>query len=428
MRRVVITGLGCFLPCGDNIENTWEGILNKECWIKENNKFNTENCKSKIASFFEINDEIVEKYSNVVSSKDKRRLDDFIYIALLASYNAMKDSGLLGAKNEETGKFIGDYDSERFGTFITSGIGGIKTMQETIIAMKEKGAKRAISPFFLPSTLTNMVAGNVAMRFNLTGAVMTHVSACASSTHAIGEAFEYIKSGKLDKCLAGGSESAVCEIGIGGFDAMNALSTRNDDPQHSSRALDKDRDGFVMGEGSVVLVLEELESAKKRGAKIYCEVVGYGATCDAYHITSPDKEGRGAKKAMELAIEEAGLKPENIDYINLHGTSTPVGDMCEINAIKKTFGDYANKVAISSTKSATGHLLGATGALEAMFCAKTLETQTIPPSINIENLDENCAGMNIIQDAKKQEINTTLSNSFGFGGTNGTLVFKRYVD
>ena len=428
MRRVVITGLGCFLPCGDNIDNAWEGILNKECWIKENNKFNTENCKSKIASFVEINDEIVEKYSNVVSSKDKRRLDDFIYIALLASYNAMKDSGLLGDKNEETGKFIGNYDSEKFGTFITSGIGGIKTIQETIVAMKEKGSKRAISPFFLPATLTNMVAGNVAMRFNLTGAVMTHVSACASSTHAIGEAFEYIKSGKLDKCLAGGSESSVCEIGIGGFDAMNALSTRNDDPQHSSRALDKDRDGFVMGEGSVVLVLEELESAKKRGAKIYCEVVGYGATCDAYHITSPDKEGRGAKKAMELAIEEAGLKPENIDYINLHGTSTPVGDVCEINEIKKTFGDYANKVAISSTKSATGHLLGATGALEAMFCAKTLETQTIPPSINIENLDENCVGMNIIQEAKKQEINTTLSNSFGFGGTNGTLVFKRYVD
>lgn len=428
MRRVVITGIGVFLPCGDDVNSAWRGILNKDCWIKENTKFDTINCKSKIASFVDINDSVVERYSNVVSTKEKRRIDDVIYLALLASYNAMLDAGFSMTKNEETGNFDCEINNEKFGTFITSGIGGIKTLQETITAVKDKGVKRAISPFFLPATLTNMVAGNVAIKFGLKGATMTHISACASSSHSIGEAYEYIKSGKLDACLAGGSECAVCEIGICGFDAMNALSTRNDDPKHSSRALDKDRDGFVMGEGSVILVLEELESAKKRGAKIYCEVVGYGATCDAYHITSPDKDGNGAKKAMELAIDEAGLIPKDIDYINLHGTSTPVGDICEINAIKKTFGEYANKVAISSTKSATGHLLGATGALEAMFCAKALETQTIPPSINIENLDENCIGMNIIQEAKQQEINTTLSNSFGFGGTNGTLVFKRYID
>ena len=248
-----------------------------------------------------------------------------------------------------------------------------------------------------------------------------------TSAHSIGEAFNYIKEGKLDYCLAGGSEMSICEMGIAGFDAMNALSTAcNDSPELASRPLDVDRDGFVMGEGSAILVMEELEMALKRGAKIYCEVAGYGASCDACNIVAPHPEGKGASSAMSMALKDAELKPENIDYINLHGTSTKLGDVAEITAIKNTFKEYASKVAISSTKSITGHLLGTAGAIEAIFCVKALEEQIIPPSINIFNLDESCKDMNVVTDATKQDINVTMSNSFGFGGTNGCLIFKKY--
>ena len=274
-----------------------------------------------------------------------------------------------------------------------------------------------------------MIAGNVALKFGLKGISLSHVSACATSTHSLGEAFNYIRNGRLKGCLAGGSESAICEIGVSAFDAMGALSSNfNDNPSRASRALDRDRDGFVMGDGAVVLVLEELEYAKQRGAKIYCEVAGYGASCDAYHITAPNPTGEGASRSMKNAVVDAKIKPEEIDYINLHGTSTPLGDVAEITAIKNTFTDSYKKVAISSTKSVTGHLLGATGALEAMFCVKAIENQEVPMSANVENLDDACEGMNIVLKKTKMNVDYAMSNSFGFGGTNGTLIFKKYVD
>ena len=436
MRRVVITGCGALTPRSDDVDGAWGSILSKQSWIGNITKFDASQMKSRVCGEVKITDELVEKYSKLISVKERRRMDDGGYVAVIAAFNALSDAGLIDkTKLQAEGENVFNlqnndchYDTNRIGTFITSGIGGIKTIQEGVITLHEKGPRR-ISPFFLPAALVNMSAGNVALKFGLKGATMTHVSACASSTHSIGEAFEYIRNGKLDACVAGGTEMAVCEIGVAGFDAMNALSTKyNDNPAKASRALDKDRDGFVMSEGSVVLVLEELEHAKARRAKIYCEIAGYGASCDAHHITAPDVEGCGASRAMEIAIADAGMTVGDIDYINLHGTSTPMGDICEIKAIQNTFGEYANKVAISSTKSVTGHLLGATGALEAMFCALAIKNQVVPPSANIENLADECAGMNIVQEAKQQEINTTLSNSFGFGGTNGCLVLKKYVD
>lgn len=417
MRRVVVTGCGCVVPCGSNMHSVWSSILNGNSWIKKNIKINTDDLRSKVCSSVIIDDNCLEKYNNIVSSKDKRRMDDVEYVSLIASYNAMQDCGLLDDKS---------FNKENFGTFIASGIGGIKSIQDCTKTFLEKGYRR-ISPFFLTSGLTNMCAGNVAIKFGLQGASMAHVSACASSTHSIGEAFNYIRSGRLDGCLAGGAEMAVCEIGIGGFDAMHALSSNfNNKPELASRPLDKDRDGFVIGEGSVMLMLEELEHAKQRNAKIYCEIAGYGATCDAYHITSPRPDGKGAGRAMQLAIKDANISANDIDYINLHGTSTQLGDIAEISAIKDVFGKYAYEVPISSTKSITGHLLGATGALEAMICAKSCQEQIIPPSINIQNLDEDCNGMNIVQKATKHNIKYAMSNSFGFGGTNGCLVFKTY--
>ena len=419
MKRVVITGCGCILPCGDDVNSAFESVLNCNSWIKKNEKFDVSTYKSKVCAGLYLNDEIYNKYNFLADAKDRRRLDDVEYIALIASYNAMVDSGLID--NQAINK-------DRFGTFVSSGIGGIKTIQDTTKVLIEKGNRR-ISPFFLTASLINMCAGNVSLKFGFNGPSIAHVSACATSTHAIGEAFNYIREGKLDGCLAGGAEMAVCELGIGGFDAMNALSSKfNDTPELSSRALDKDRDGFVMGEGSVVLMLEELEHAKKRNAKIYCEIVGYGASCDAYHITSPDIEGKGASKAMQNAITDAKIDITDVDYINLHGTSTPAGDAAEISAIRKTFGTNATNVAISSTKSITGHLLAATGALEAMFCAKSLEQQVLIPSANIQNLDEKFADLNIVMEKKPSKINYALSNSFGFGVTNGSLLFKKYED
>ena len=419
MNRVVITGCGSMLPCGDSVSIAWQDVLNCHSWVKKNEKFDVSSYKSQVCAGVYLNDDVYNKYDFLISAKDRRHLDDVEYISIIAANNALQDCGLLNDAH---------VDKTKIGSFISSGIGGIKTIQATAQTLFEKGNHR-ISPFFLTSSLINMCAGNIALRFGLHGASISHVSACATSTHAIGEAFNYIRSGRLIGCLAGGTEMAVCELGIGGFDAMNALSSSyNDNPTKASRALDKDRDGFVMGEGSVVLMLEELIHAKKKKAKIYCEIVGYGASCDAYHITSPDPEGKGAKLAMLNAITDANIQTDQIDYINLHGTSTPLGDIAEINAIKQTFNEHTNKIAVSSSKSVSGHLLGATGALEAMLCAKSLETQTLIPSANIECLDECCEGMNIILQAKPSNIQYALSNSFGFGGTNGCLIFKKYVD
>ena len=345
-------------------------------------------------------------------------MDDFEYIAIIASYNALKDANIVEKK-----EYI-----ENCGVFVSSGVGGIRTVQENAKSLFEKGNSR-ISPFFFPSTLINMCAGNIAIKFGLKGKNISHVSACASSVHSIGEAFNNIKYGKLDLCLAGGSEMSICELGVGGFDNMNALSSKyNDAPEKASRPLDKNRDGFVMGEGSVVLVLEELENAKKRNAKIYCEIVGYGASCDAYHITTPSPNGEGAKKSMENAIKDANIEAEKIDYINLHGTSTQAGDIAEINAIKDVFKEHSKKVSISSSKSITGHLLGASGALETMLCAKSIEQQILIPSANIEELDDCCKDMNIVFKKQQADINYVMTNSFGFGGTNGSLILKKYND
>ena len=432
-RRVVITGLGAITSAG-NLPASWKSVINKKSWIRRNTKFDTTDFKSKVASFVDINDDFIKLNEQVVPIRERRRMDDVSYIAIISAYNALIDAGWLpNDASCNDGKMLLNHfnqtlsvNTDRFGTFIGSGIGGIKSFQNGVKALFTKGEKY-VSPFFFPSVLSNMSAGNVALKFGLTGTTMSHSSACATSAHSIGEAFNYIKEGKLDYCLAGGSEMSICEIGIAGFDAMNALSTSyNDTPELASRPLDVDRDGFVMGEGSAVIVMEELETALKRGAKIYCEVAGYGASCDACNIVAPHPEGKGASLAMLMALKDAELKPENIDYINLHGTSTKLGDVAEITAVKNTFKEYASKVAISSTKSITGHLLGTAGAIEAIFCIKALEEQIIPPSINIFNLDDSCKDMNIITEPKKQDINATMSNSFGFGGTNGCLIFKKY--
>ena len=432
-RRVVITGLGAITSAG-NLPASWKSVINKKSWIRRNTKFDTTDFKSKVASFVDINDDFIKLNEQVVPIRERRRMDDVSYIAIISAYNALIDAGWLpNDASCNDGKMLLNHfnqtlsvNTDRFGTFIGSGIGGIKSFQNGVKALLTKGEKY-VSPFFFPSVLSNMSAGNVALKFGLTGTTMSHSSACATSAHSIGEAFNYIKEGKLDYCLAGGSEMSICEIGIAGFDAMNALSTSyNDTPELASRPLDVDRDGFVMGEGSAVIVMEELETALKRGAKIYCEVAGYGASCDACNIVAPHPEGKGASLAMLMALKDAELKPENIDYINLHGTSTKLGDVAEITAVKNTFKEYASKVAISSTKSITGHLLGTAGAIEAIFCIKALEEQIIPPSINIFNLDDSCKDMNIITEPKKQDINATMSNSFGFGGTNGCLIFKKY--
>ena len=416
MNRVVITGAGVCLPCGDDVSVAWSSVIEAKSWIRKNDLFDTSRLKCRVCAPVVIGEDISQKYSDIVPYKDKRRMDEAEYLAVIASYNALVDSCLLDR----------EFDKENFGTFISSGVGGIKTMQAGIKSLFAGGK---VSPFFLPASLTNMVAGNVALKFGLKGISLAHVSACATSTHSIGEAFNYIRSGRLKGCLAGGTESAICEIGVSAFDSMGALSSNfNDNPSEASRALDQDRDGFVMGDGSVVLVLEELEHAKQRGAKIYCEIAGYGASCDAYHITAPNPTGEGASRSMQNAIIDANISSNDVDYINLHGTSTPLGDVAEITAIKNTFMDNYKKVAISSTKSITGHLLGATGALEAMFCVKAIENQEVPMSANIKNLDKACEGMNIVLKKTKMDINYAMSNSFGFGGTNGTLMFKKYVD
>ena len=430
MRRVVITGLGCFTPAGD-VERSWQTVLLGKSWIKKNTKCDCSFFKSKIASFVDINDSLIEENLDKISIREKKRMDDVSYIAILSTYDALKDAKMIceDAKINENKKIEIDakIDKMRFGTFIGSGFGGIKTGQNEINSFFRKGNNK-ISPLFLPSYLLNMASGNVAIKFDLFGANISNVSACATSSHSIGEAFNYIRTGRLDYCVAGGSEVAVCETIIAGFDSMNALSSKyNEEPNKASRPLDKNRDGFVIGEGGAVLILEELESAKRRGAKIYCEIVGYGASCDAYHITSPEPNGLGASRAINNAINDANISINDINYINLHGTSTNIGDIAEIKAIKNTFGEYYKNICISSTKSTTGHLLGSAGAIEAIFCAKAIAEQIIPPSINIDNLDDCCENMNIIQEKTKSDVNFTLSNSFGFGGTNGCLIFKKYI-
>ncbi len=409
-KRVVITGMGAISPIGKSVEKTWDSIKNKKCGIKEITLVDTSDFKTKVAG--EIKNYNVEDY---FEKKEAKRMDRCTQFAIISAREAYKDSGI----NEE------NTDLNRVGIFISSGIGGLSTIETQTHNNFAKGHRR-ISPMFIPMGIVNMPAGNVSIDLKLKGESVSLVSACASSTHAIGEAYKNIKQGYEDAILAGGTEAAICVLGLAGFENMKALSS-TEDPNRASIPFDKERNGFVMGEGACVVVLEELEHAKKRGAKIYAEVVGFGSTSDAYHMTSPDPTGEGAARAMTRAMEDANLKPEDIDYINAHGTSTHLNDSTETMAIKKAFGDVAKKVRISSTKSYTGHLLGAAGALEAIICTKAINDKIIPPTINYKEKDEEC-DLDITPNeiVKDENLKIAMSNSLGFGGHNACLIIKEY--
>ena len=410
-RRVVVTGLGCISPVGNTVADAWTNLLAGQSGIDLITKFDTENFACKIAG--EVKGFNVEEY---MSGKDARTMDTFIHYGIAAAEQAVKDAGL------PTGEALSDELSTRIGCVIGSGIGGLPLIENTQIELSNRGPRR-ITPFFVPASIINMVAGHVSMRFGFKGPNLSVVTACTTGLHCIGEAGRMIEYGDADIVVAGGTESTVSPLGVGGFAAMRALSTRNDDPKAASRPWDKDRDGFVLGEGAGVLVLEEYEHAKARGAKIYAELGGYGMSADAGHMTAPSMDG--PRRAMINAMRNAGVNPEQINYLNAHGTSTPLGDQNESNAIKAALGDAAYNTVVSSTKSMTGHLLGGAGGLESVFTVMAIHDQKIPPTINLVNQDPGCDldyCANVARDAK---IDVALKNNFGFGGTNGSLVFKR---
>lgn len=411
-RRCVITGLGAVTPLGNTVEEYWNGLKNGVCGIDYIKKFDTTDYKVKIAA--EIKDFDPEQY---MTKKDVKRNDLFAIYALAAGMQAFEDSKLDMEKE----------DADRIGVIVGSGVGGLMTMEEQVKRLTDKGPSR-VSPLFITMTIGNMAAGNIAIRVGAQGVCEDIVTACATGTNAIGTAFRNIKHGYLDACIAGGAEGAICGIGVAGFTNLTALSTE-EDPKKACRPFDKERNGFVMGDGSGILVLEELEHALARGAKIYGEVVGYGATADAYHVTLPEPTGEGAAKAMKFAMQEAGITPEQVGYINAHGTSTHANDVGETKAIKLAMGEEcAKNIPISSTKSMTGHLLGAAGAIEAIACVKALEEGFLPPTINYHTPDEECDLdyiPNVGREAKEAEY--ALSNSLGFGGHNGVLCFKKWT-
>ena len=410
-RRVVITGLGQISPVGNDVETAWQNLLAGKSGIDRITKFDASDVSCQIAG--EVKDFDISQY---LPAKEARRMDSFIHYGIAGALQAIKDARL----DEFT-----ELDKDRVGVNIGSGIGGLPLIEETSRNVVAGGARK-INPFFIPGSLINLISGHITILKGYRGHNYGIVSACASGTHAIGESARLIKYGDVDVMIAGGAESAVCTLGVGGFAAMKALSTRNDDPPAASRPWDKDRDGFVMGEGSGVLVLEELEHAKRRGARIYAELAGFGASSDAYHITAPNAEGPAL--ALSRAIKDSGLPVEAIDYVNAHGTSTPLGDANETNATKAVFGEHAKKLVVSSTKSMTGHMLGAAGGVEAVYSVLAIRDQIAPPTINLVNqdFDAGCDLDYCANTARKLEINAVASNSFGFGGTNGTLVFKRF--
>ena len=412
MKRVVVTGIGAVTPIGNDAKTFWENIRNGVCGIGQVTHFDTEGFKTTIAG--EIRDFDITSY---VERKDARKMDLFTQYAIAAADQAFHDANIDMSKE----------DAWRVGVITGSGIGGISTFEEQHSNLVNKGPGR-VSPFFIPMMIGNIAPAYIAMRFKARGVNENIVTACASSTHAIGEALRHIQYGDSDIILAGGCEATVSPTAFAGFCSMKAMSTRNDDPLHASRPFDADRDGFVLSEGAGFVVLEELEHAKARGAHILCELVGYGATDDAYHITSPIPGGEGGAKAMELAIKDAGITPADITYINAHGTSTKYNDQFETEAIKSVFGEAAKKVAVSSTKSMTGHMLGAAGAVEAIICAKAIEEGYIPATINYETPDPDC-DLDIVPNVgREQEVTYAMSNSLGFGGHNATIVLKKYVD
>lgn len=411
MRRVVITGMGAIASTGLNVDEFWDSMKNGRHGISLIEGFDTANCDVKVAAEAKNYDPL-----NYFDKRVLRRTDRFNQFALVAADEAMKHCGTDFA----------DLDPYRVGVIVGSGIGGFHSIENEYRKFMEKGGSR-VSVFFIPMMIINMAAGSISMKYHFKGINYAPVSACATSAHAVGDAFHAIKNGYLDACVTGGSEAAVIEFSVAGFDNMKALSHATD-PSHASIPFDKNRDGFVMGEGGAILVLEEYEHAKARGAKIYAEIVGYGATGDAYHMTSPDPEGEGAAQAMRLACQEAGIAPEDVGYINAHGTSTGLNDKYETKAIKKVFGEHAYKMAISSTKSMTGHLLGAAGAIEAIACAKALEEGVLPPTVGYETPDEECDLDYVTEGARKSDTKYALSNSLGFGGHNASLLFKKYED
>jgi 3-oxoacyl-[acyl-carrier-protein] synthase II len=409
-RKVVITGMGAITPIGNNLAEFWEGCKTGRSGGGPVTRIeNLEGFTSKIVA--EIRNFDPEQF---ISKKEVRKMDPFTQYGLIASIMAMQDSGLDLTKE----------DLERIGVIVSTGIGGLQIMEASEDIYRERGASR-LSPFIIPSMITNIVAGHVAIQFGLKGPNFCVTSACASGTHSIGEALRIIQHGEADVMLAGGTEGSITPLALGGFCALRALTTRNDDPQHASRPFDLNRDGFLMGEGAGVIVIESEEHAKARGARIYCELAGYGRTCDGHHITAPDPDATQAARGMRLAFEDAGLKAEDIDYINAHGTSTALNDKGETLAIKKALGDHAYKVAVSSTKGMTGHLLGAAGGVEAIVCAMAIKEGIIPPTINYETPDPDCDLDYVPNVARKTEVRAALSNSLGFGGHNATLCFKK---
>ena len=408
-KRVVITGIGAITPIGKNVDESWSGILEKKCGIDKITLFDTSTFKTTLAA--EVKNYNSQEYFDI---KQTKRLDRSSQFAIIAAREAFKDSGI----NESNTNF------ENIGTFISSGIGGFNTIQEQCTINCIKGHNR-ISPMFIPMSIANMPAGNVSIDLKLKGESISVVTACASSTHAIGEAYRNIKYGAEEVIFAGGAEAAICEVGISGFENMKAVSYERN-KERASIPFDKERNGFVMGEGAGVLVLEELEHALKRDAKIYAEIIGYGATSDAYHITSPCLDGSGAARAMKRAIKDANIKSNQIDYINSHGTSTHLNDLCETLAIKNALGEFSKKVMVSSTKGNTGHLLGAAGGVEAIFCIKAINSGKVPPTINYKVKDEECDLDIVPNEIRESKLNIVMSNSLGFGGHNASIIFKKY--
>lgn len=410
-RRVVITGIGLVTPLGTGTPKSWQGFLEGRPAVRRISLFDPEGYPCQIAA--EVPDFDVDAF---IDTKEQKKMDKFIHFGLAAASLAMEDSGLT----------INEENAYSTGIIVGSGIGGLSAIERYNQILNEKGHRR-VSPFFIPMTIINLISGQISIRFGIKGPNSALATACATGTHSIGDAFKLIQRGAADAMICGGSEAVITPLGIAGFSSMKALSTRNDEPEKASRPFDKDRDGFVMGEGAGILLIEELDHALRRDARIYAELIGYGLNADAYHITSPAPEGRGAARCMQIALEDSGIAPEEVNYINAHGTSTKYGDELETTAIKKVFGDHAYKLSVSSTKSMIGHLLGASGGVEAALCALSVFHSIVPPTINLDNPDPECDLDYVPHKARPIDINIAMSNSFGFGGTNACILFRKFV-
>ena len=409
-RRVVVTGLGIISPVGSGLKNSWKSIVNGQSGITKIDRFDASAYPCQIAG--QVDDFRVADY---ISPKEARRMDRFIQLGLAAAIEAINDSGL----------DINKENPERIGAHIGSGIGGVETIEKTTLEHYQKGPKR-VSPFYVPMSIINMISGNLSIMYNFQGPNLSMVTACTTATHSIGDAGRLIEYGDADVMIAGGAEAGITPTAIAGFGNARALTRCNNDPKSASRPWDMERDGFVMGEGAGVVVLEEKQHAISRGAQIYAELAGFGMSADAFHMTAPLESGAGASRCMNAALKNAQINPQQIDYINAHGTSTPLGDVAETKAIKSTFAEHAYSLSVSSTKSMTGHLLGAAGGIEAIFCCMTIKDQVLPPTINLEQPDPQCDLDYVANQARPAKVNSVLSNSFGFGGTNGTIVFKKF--